>query len=78
VTETARIEQLRREGAEFRQLDQEHRQLEGDLTRLFSQGCLTVDEEWQKKRIQKIKLSKKDRMSAILIEHKQRFGQERG
>lgn len=64
-------EVLRKENEEFRRLDAEHRKLESALAALDKKFHLTADEEVERKRVQKLKLSKKDRMSELVRTYKQ-------
>ena len=54
------------DGAVLDQLRREHRELEERLSELNSHLYLTPDEQVEKKRIQKLKLQKKDRILSIL------------
>ncbi len=62
------VELLKRENEEFKKLNEEHRNLDGLLTEIDSKRYLTPDEEMERKRIQKQKLLKKDRMAALVRE----------
>lgn len=64
-------ELLLKENEEYRRLEAEHKKLELALTALDRKFYLTTDEELERKRVQKLKLSKKDRMSEIIRNHKQ-------
>ncbi len=55
---------------ELQSLYAEHRQLKKQLEALNQKHHLTPEEEFEKKRIQKIKLAGKDRMMAILAAHR--------
>ncbi|MDI6890404.1 MAG: DUF465 domain-containing protein [Thermodesulfovibrionales bacterium] len=64
------VELLKKESEEFRRLIEEHRNLEGLLAKIDSKRYLTPDEEFERKRIQKQKLLKKDRMAELIREYK--------
>ncbi len=51
---------------ELKRLHDEHVQLEKQLAQLNHKGFLNMDEEVERKRLQKVKLSGKDRMMEIL------------
>lgn len=63
-------EVLKRENEEFRRLIEEHRNLEGLLAEFNSKRYLTPEEELERKRIQKQKLLKKDRMAELVRDYK--------
>jgi hypothetical protein len=50
----------------FRMLFEEHVLLEKDLRNLDQKSFLTVDEELERKKVQKLKLAGKDEMDRIL------------
>ena len=60
------IEQATNENKEFRSLYLEHLELEKKLSELNKSKFLTTERDIEKKRLQKIKLSGKDRMAKIL------------
>lgn len=64
------IELLKKENEEFRKLSEEHRNLDMLLADIDSRRYLTPDEEMERKRIQKQKLQKKDRMAELVREYK--------
>lgn len=64
------LEELRKENREFLDLEKEHKKLEEDLGLLLKRRVLTAEEEVLKKRLQKEKLVKKDRMADIVREYK--------
>lgn len=68
------IEHLKATNPEFHQLAEEHVQYEQQLEMFRKLRYLTSDQELGKKRIQKLKLRGKDRMVAIVKEHKARIG----
>ncbi len=51
---------------EFRTLVQEHRMLDDQLKEYDRKVYLTADEEMERKRLQKLKLAKKDRIAQAL------------
>lgn len=66
------VEILKRENEEFRRLAEEHRNLDNMLLEIDKKPYLTPDEEIERKRIQKLKLNKKDRMAELIREYKKR------
>ncbi|MBI5027072.1 MAG: DUF465 domain-containing protein [Nitrospirae bacterium] len=64
------VEVLRKESEEYRKLDEEHRRLDKDLASFDSKRYLTPEEEVERKKIQKQKLFKKDRMAELIREYK--------
>ena len=58
---------------ELRRYYEEHVELEKQLAALQGRSHLTVEEEVEKKRIQKLKLAGKDRIMAILAAHRGDF-----
>jgi uncharacterized protein YdcH (DUF465 family) len=64
------IEILKRENEEFRKLYEEHRQLDALLDEINKKHYLTAEEEIEKKRMQKEKLYKKDKMAEIIRQYK--------
>ena len=61
---------LIKENDEFRKLNDEHRSLDDLLVDIDRKRYLTPEEEIERKRIQKQKLLRKDRMAAIVREYK--------
>ncbi len=61
---------LAKENDEYKKLSEEHRSLDSTLSNMLSKHYLTTDEELEKKRIQKMKLQKKDRMAEIIREYR--------
>ncbi len=55
---------------EYRKLGEEHKSLEEILAEMDKKIYLTPEEEIERKRIQKLKLSKKDRMAELIREYK--------
>jgi hypothetical protein len=60
------IKQLFDGNPRFRMLFEEHVLLEKDLRNLDQKSFLTVDEELERKKVQKLKLAGKDEMDRIL------------
>lgn len=67
--ETALIEQVKRDNAEFRSLLEAHQQYEAELEAYNALRFLTAEQEIDRKRLQKLKLQGKDRMLAILAQY---------
>ena len=70
MKESEIVEFLKNQNEEFRKLSEEHRDLDGLLSDIDSKRYLTAEEEIERKRIQKQKLLKKDRMAELVREHK--------
>jgi uncharacterized protein YdcH (DUF465 family) len=66
LTEEAIVEQLRQTNTEFRELEASHHRLDLELNELQKRHMLTPTEELEKKRIQKEKLAKKDRLAELI------------
>lgn len=64
------VEFLKKENEGFRQLYQEHRQLDASLAELALRHYLTAEEEVEKKRLQKEKLCKKDKIAAFIRDYR--------
>ena len=64
------VENLKGQNEEFKKLLEEHHQLEGLLTEIDRKVYLTPEEEVERKRIQKQKLQKKDRMAEMIRDFK--------
>lgn len=63
------IERVKRENEEFRTLYLEHTILEKKLSEFSKSKYLTSEEDIERKRLQKVKLSGKDRMAEILKQY---------
>lgn len=63
-------ERLRKEHQEFRKLFDEHYRLDEEIKGIVRRGILTPEEELKRKQLQIEKLHTKDRMEAILREHR--------
>ncbi|MCP9472056.1 MAG: DUF465 domain-containing protein [Nitrospira sp.] len=65
-TDDVIVEQLRRSNPEFRELEASHHRLDLELSELQKRHVLTPAEEVEKKRIQKEKLAKKDKLAELI------------
>ncbi len=70
MTEQEIIEALKRENEEFKKLNEEHKNLEHLLADIDRKVYLNPEEEVERKKIQKLKLLKKDRMAELVREYK--------
>jgi uncharacterized protein YdcH (DUF465 family) len=66
VSDEAMVARLRVENAEFQQYEEEHHKLESTLQSIDSHPYLTPEEEFERKRIQKLKLAAKDKMMEMI------------
>ncbi|HEX6727284.1 MAG TPA: DUF465 domain-containing protein [Nitrospira sp.] len=74
LTEDAIVEQLRHSNTEFRELEASHHRLDLELNELQKRHVLTPTEELEKKRMQKEKLVKKDKLAELIrLYREQRF-----
>lgn len=64
------IELLKKENEEFRKIAEEHKELDVVLSEMDRKVYLTTEEEVERKKLQKLKLNKKDRMAEIIREYK--------
>jgi hypothetical protein len=64
---------LRKENEEFKKLDEEHKRLKQCLAEIDKKRFLTADEEIERKKIQKQKLQRKDRMAELIREYRERL-----
>ena len=64
------VESLKKENEEFRKLIEDHHTLEGILEEIDRKVYLTPEEEVERKKIQKQKLLKKDRMAELIRDFK--------
>ena len=62
---------LAEENEDYKAAGEEHRNLKAMLNEFQSKVYLTPEEELEKKRIQKLKLAKKDRMAELIRGYKQ-------
>ena len=60
---------LLKENEEYKKLGDEHKNLKEVLAEIDKKDHLTAEEEVERKRIQKLKLVKKDRMAEIIREY---------
>ena len=72
MEESEIVKLLTTESEEFRKLGDEHTTLEQLLSEFNERVYLTPDEEMERKRIQKLKLLKKDRMAELLRDFKEK------
>jgi uncharacterized protein YdcH (DUF465 family) len=70
LKETEIAELLKKENEEFKKLSDEHRSLDVLLAEIDSKRYLTSEEEVERKKIQKQKLQKKDRMAELVRQYK--------
>ena len=63
---------LSRDNEEYKKLSEEHKSLETQLSELTTKVYLTQEEEVEKKRIQKLKLVKKDKMAELIRSYKKK------
>lgn len=61
---------LKKQNEEYRKLYEEHRKLEEALAIIDKNRYITPEEEIERKKIQKQKLIKKDRMAEIVRQYK--------
>jgi uncharacterized protein len=66
LTEHVIAERLRQSKPEFRQLEESHHRLEVELNELQKRHVLTPAEEIVKRRLQKEKLAKKDKLAEFI------------
>jgi uncharacterized protein YdcH (DUF465 family) len=64
------VESLKKENEEFRKLIEEHHNLDGLLTEMDRKVYLTPEEELERKKMQKQKLARKDRMAELIRDYK--------
>jgi len=62
-----KVAALAEKNPEFRTLVQEHRMLDDKLKEFDRKLYLTADEEMERKRLQKLKLIKKDQIARMLV-----------
>lgn len=70
ATDSELIEKLKSENLEFRKLIKEHEDYEKKLKAFDSKKYLTTEESLERKRIQKLKLSGKDKIEMILSKNR--------
>lgn len=64
------IEKLKQEDEEFKKLSQEHKSLDEKLVDIDKKRYLNSDEEIERKKLQKQKLIKKDKMAQLVRDYK--------
>ncbi|MBI4698596.1 MAG: DUF465 domain-containing protein [Nitrospirae bacterium] len=62
---------LKKENQEYKKLHEEHKGLDSILAEMDKSKYLTPEEEVERKKIQKQKLQKKDRMAELIREYRQ-------
>ncbi|NIS74569.1 MAG: DUF465 domain-containing protein [Deltaproteobacteria bacterium] len=67
------IEKLTREDEEFKKLVLEHRELDKEIQELDTRVYLLPEEEVKRKKLSKIKLSKKDKIAKIVSDYKKKL-----
>ncbi len=70
VSEESVRTKLRSENPEFQRLEQEHRSLDKQLMTFESHVYLSPEEEFERRRIQKLKLAAKDRLAEMIRRYK--------
>ena len=68
------VESLKKESEEFRKLLEEHHSLDGILAEIDRKVYLTPEEEIERKKMQKLKLAKKDRMAELIRDYRKNKG----
>jgi uncharacterized protein YdcH (DUF465 family) len=66
VSEEALRAKLRTESTEFQQLEQEHRKIDKELMNFEIHVYLSPEEEIERRRLQKLKLAAKDKITEML------------
>ena len=66
VSDEAVRAKLRTENPEFQQLEQEHRRLDKELMTFETHVYLSPEEEFERRRLQKLKLAAKDKMMDMI------------
>jgi uncharacterized protein YdcH (DUF465 family) len=64
------VETLKKQNEEFKKISEEHRNLDELLAEMDSKHYLSPAEEIERKRMQKLKLVRKDRMAELMREFK--------
>jgi uncharacterized protein len=64
------VEFLKKQNDEFKKLSEEHRSLDVLLAEIDNKRYLTSEEEVERKKLQKQKLLKKDRMAELVRDYK--------
>jgi uncharacterized protein YdcH (DUF465 family) len=71
LTEHVIAERLRQSNHEFRELEESHHRLDAELNELQKRHVLTPAEELVKKRLQKEKLAKKDKLAEFIRDYRE-------
>jgi len=71
------IQALREVNEEFKRLEQEHRELDEKILLFNKKSFLSSTEEVEKKRLQKLKLLKKDMMTSLIMSYKKQIATKR-
>ena len=64
------IEKLKQENEEFKRLSAEHKSLDSKLVDIDKKRYLNSDEEIERKKLQKQKLIKKDKMAQLIRDYR--------
>ena len=70
VSEEVLRAKLRTENAEFQYLEQEHRRIDKELMNFEIHVYLSPEEELERRRLQKLKLAAKDKMTEMIKRYK--------
>jgi len=70
VTDETVRAKLRTEDPEFQRLEQEHRQLDQQLMHFETHVYLSPEEEFERRRLQKLKLATKDKLTEMVRQYK--------
>jgi uncharacterized protein YdcH (DUF465 family) len=70
VSEEALRAKLRTENAEFQNLEQEHRRIDRELMNFEIHVYLSPEEELERRRLQKLKLAAKDKITEMIKRYK--------
>jgi uncharacterized protein YdcH (DUF465 family) len=70
VSEEVLRAKLRTENAEFQHLEQEHRRIDKELMNFEIHVYLSPEEELERRRLQKLKLAAKDKMTDMIKRYK--------
>jgi uncharacterized protein YdcH (DUF465 family) len=70
LKESEIVETLKEQNEEFKKLSEEHRNLDELLAAMDSKHYLSPEEELERKKMQKLKLVRKDRMAELVREYK--------
>ena len=70
VSEETLRAKLRTENAEFYQLEQEHRRIDKELMNFEIHVYLSPEEEVERRRLQKLKLAAKDKITEMIRRYK--------